>query len=101
MPVKCNPPGAGTVANASAGKCWGAFEQAEFFIDAVSGYGSDFALFPELFVAPLMADFNHLSEADAIREMPAMLNPYVSVFRKWLFRITLTSLPAVCLGRKR
>jgi hypothetical protein len=23
------------------------FEQAEFFIDAVSGYGSDFALFPE------------------------------------------------------
>jgi hypothetical protein len=25
------------------------FEQAEFFIDAVSGYGSDFALFPEFF----------------------------------------------------
>lgn len=45
------------------------FEQAEFFIDAVSGYGSDFALFPELFIAPLMADFNHLSESDAIREI--------------------------------
>ena len=45
------------------------FEQAEFFIDAVSGYGSDFVLFPELFVAPLMADYNHLSEADAIREL--------------------------------
>lgn len=45
------------------------YEQAEFFIDAVSGYGSDFALFPEFFTAPLMADFNHLSEADAIKEL--------------------------------
>jgi predicted amidohydrolase len=45
------------------------FEQAEFFIDAVSGYGSDFALFPEFFTAPLMADYNHLSEAEAIREL--------------------------------
>lgn len=45
------------------------FEQAEFFIDVVSGYGSDFALFPELFIAPLMADYNHLSEAEAIREL--------------------------------
>ena len=43
------------------------FDQAEFFIDAVSGYGSDFALFPELFTAPLMADYNHLSEAEAIK----------------------------------
>ena len=45
------------------------FEQAEFFVDAVSGYNCDFALFPELFTAPLMADFNHLSEAEAIREL--------------------------------
>lgn len=44
-------------------------EQAEYFIDAVSGYRSDFALFPEFFNAPLMAEFNHLSEADAIREL--------------------------------
>jgi hypothetical protein len=27
------------------------------------------ALFPEFFTAPLMADFNHLSEAEAIREL--------------------------------
>ncbi|SFU29391.1 Predicted amidohydrolase [Pustulibacterium marinum] len=45
------------------------FDQAEFFIDAVSGYESDFALFPELFIAPLMAPYNHLSEGDAIREL--------------------------------
>lgn len=45
------------------------FEQIEFFIDAVSGYNSDFVLFPELFNAPLMADFNHLTESEAIRKL--------------------------------
>jgi predicted amidohydrolase/GNAT superfamily N-acetyltransferase len=44
-------------------------QQAEYFIDAVSGYRSDFALFPEFFNAPLMADNNHLSEPEAIREL--------------------------------
>lgn len=44
-------------------------QQAEFFIDAVSGYHSDFALFPEFFNAPLMAKYNDLSEANAIREL--------------------------------
>lgn len=47
----------------------GLMEQAEYFVDAVSGYRSDFALFPEFFNAPLMADYNHLSEPDAIREL--------------------------------
>jgi predicted amidohydrolase/GNAT superfamily N-acetyltransferase len=41
--------------------------QAEYFVDAVSGYRSDFALFPEFFNAPLMAKDNHLSEPEAIR----------------------------------
>lgn len=44
-------------------------QQAEFFIDAVSGYRCDFALFPEFFNAPLMAEYNHLSEPDAIRKL--------------------------------
>ena len=44
-------------------------EQAEYFVDAVSNYRSDFALFPEFFNAPLMASFNHLGEAEAIREL--------------------------------
>lgn len=44
-------------------------QQVEFFIDAVSGYRADFALFPEFFNAPLMAENNHLSEPDAIREL--------------------------------
>ncbi|RZJ99917.1 MAG: GNAT family N-acetyltransferase, partial [Flavobacterium sp.] len=56
------------------------FEQSEFFIDVVSGYGSDFVLFPELFIAPLMADYNHLSEADAIREIARYCDPIQKKF---------------------
>lgn len=44
-------------------------QQAEYFIDAVSGYRSDFALFPEFFNAPLMSEYNHLSEPEAIRKL--------------------------------
>ena len=47
----------------------GLMEQAEYFVDAVSAYRSDFALFPEFFNAPLMADNNHLPESEAIREL--------------------------------
>src|ERR1035437_10183502 len=35
-------------------------QQAEFFVDTLSAYHSDFALFPEFFNAPLMADYNKL-----------------------------------------
>lgn len=59
------------------------FDQAEFFIDAVSGYSSDFALFPELFIAPLMADYNHLSEADAIRELAKHAEPIKKKFQEF------------------
>lgn len=44
-------------------------EQAEYFIDAVSDYRSDFVLFPEFFNAPLMAAYNHLSEPESIRKL--------------------------------
>ncbi len=44
-------------------------EQAEYFVDTLSGYRADFALFPEFFNAPLMAENNHLPEATAIREL--------------------------------
>lgn len=45
------------------------FEQVEFFIDAISGYRCDFALFPEYVTAPLMAQYNDLSELEAIRSL--------------------------------
>ena len=37
-------------------------QQAEFFIDTLSGYNSDFVLFPEFFNTPLMAKNNDRSE---------------------------------------
>lgn len=55
-------------------------QQAEFFVDAVSGYRSDFALFPEFFNAPLMAENNHLSEAEAIRELALHTDEIVRKF---------------------
>lgn len=50
-------------------------EQIEFFIDTVAGYKSDFVLFPELFNAPLMAEFNHQTEAEAIRSLANYTEP--------------------------
>jgi predicted amidohydrolase len=44
-------------------------QQVEFFVDVVSGYRSDFALFPEFFHAPLMAEYNHLTESKAVRKL--------------------------------
>ena len=55
-------------------------QQAEYFIDAVSGYRSDFALFPEFFNAPLMAKNNHLSEPEAIRELATHTKEIVQKF---------------------
>jgi hypothetical protein len=72
------------------------FEQAEFFIDAVSGYGSDFALF-QSFTAPLMADYNHLSEAEAIRELARHTEAVKLRFQNLLFRTTSISSQEVCL----
>lgn len=50
-------------------------EQIEFFVDTVAGYHSDFVLFPELFMAPLMSDFNHQTEAEAIRSLASFTEP--------------------------
>ncbi|MEO6219544.1 MAG: bifunctional GNAT family N-acetyltransferase/carbon-nitrogen hydrolase family protein [Ginsengibacter sp.] len=45
------------------------FQQAEYFIDSISNYKADFVLFPEYFNGPLMAEFNTMSESDAMRAM--------------------------------
>lgn len=44
-------------------------EQIEYFVDSVSGYNADFLLFPEYVNAPLMSEYNHLTEASAIRKL--------------------------------
>jgi predicted amidohydrolase/GNAT superfamily N-acetyltransferase len=45
------------------------FQQAEFFIDSVSNYKADFVVFPEYFNGPLMAEFNNMSESEAMRAL--------------------------------
>ncbi|HLV49115.1 MAG TPA: carbon-nitrogen hydrolase family protein [Aliidiomarina sp.] len=42
-------------------------QQVEYFVDALSSYKSDFALFPEFFNAPLMGLTNKGQQMDAIR----------------------------------
>ncbi|MEZ5084641.1 MAG: carbon-nitrogen hydrolase family protein [Bacteroidales bacterium] len=74
-------------------------QQAEFFIDAVSGYRSDFALFPEFFNAPLMADDNHLTESEAIRNLaihtPAVVQRFSELAISYNINIISGSLPEV------
>lgn len=55
-------------------------QQIEYFVDAAAGYRSDFALFPEFFNAPLMAENNHLSTSDAIRALAKHTEEIVQKF---------------------
>jgi len=57
-------------------------EQAEYFVDALSAYKSDFALFPEFFNGPLMATYNNLTEPEAIRKLAEFTQPLVMEFSK-------------------
>lgn len=78
-------------------------QQAEYFIDAVSGYRSDFALFPEFFNAPLMADDNHLEEPQAIRELAKHTSIIVQKFSElaisYNINIITGSMPEISKNR--
>ncbi len=77
--------------------------QVEYFVDAVSGYRSDFALFPEFFNAPLMAKDNHLSEAEAIRKLAEHTDEIVKKFSElsisYNINIISGSMPEVVDGK--
>ncbi|MGD9554934.1 MAG: GNAT family N-acetyltransferase [Arcobacteraceae bacterium] len=77
-------------------------EQAEYFVNAVSNYRSDFALFPEFFNAPLMAKYNHLGEADAIRELANYTEQFKEAFSslaiKYNINIITGSMPKLKEG---
>lgn len=47
------------------------YDQIEFFVDTVSDYGADFALFPEFFNTPLMSPYNDLPERLAMKKLAA------------------------------
>ncbi|MBT8186268.1 MAG: bifunctional GNAT family N-acetyltransferase/carbon-nitrogen hydrolase family protein [Croceitalea sp.] len=78
-------------------------QQAEYFIDAVSGYRSDFAVFPEFFNAPLMAEDNHLPEADAIRKLAEHTAAIVEKFSEFSIsyniNIVTGSMPEIKNGK--
>ena len=75
------------------------FTQVEFFIDSISAYNSDFALLPELFNGPLLAEFNDMSEAEAMRSLARYTPDFKSRFRdlaiKYNVNIITGSVPLV------
>ncbi len=50
-------------------------QQAEFFVDTVSGYNSDIVLFPELFNAPLISEFGDKKAPEAMRALAEYTEP--------------------------
>eukprot|EP01132_Coremiostelium_polycephalum_P013719 gene13719-16692_t len=59
------------------------YEQVEFFVDAVSGYKSDFIMFPELFNTPLLQPYNHLPEMEAMRKLAERTEEIVAKIQEY------------------
>lgn len=72
------------------------FEQVEFFVDSVSGYQSDFVLFPEYFNAPLMARFNDVSESEAIRGLAQYTDEIRDRFIALAIKFNINIITAAC-----
>ncbi len=75
------------------------YEHIEFYVDVVSGYSSDFILFPELFNAPLMSEFNDLTEVQSIRELAKhtenLKNKFSELAIKYNVNIITGSMPVI------
>lgn len=73
------------------------FSHAEYFIDAVSSYKSDFALLPELFNGPLMAGYNDLNSAEAMKRIaehtPGIRDRFQEMAIRYNVNIITGSLP--------
>ncbi|MCC5816497.1 MAG: bifunctional GNAT family N-acetyltransferase/carbon-nitrogen hydrolase family protein [Leptospira sp.] len=78
-------------------------QQVEYFVDSVSWYRCDFALFPEFFNAPLMAKDNHLSEPEAIRGLAkhteAIKNKFSELAISYNINIITGSMPEIVENR--
>ncbi|SMD00823.1 bifunctional GNAT family N-acetyltransferase/carbon-nitrogen hydrolase family protein [Pedobacter nyackensis] len=59
------------------------YEQVEFFVDAVSGYHSDFIMFPEFFNTPLLQPYNHLPEMEAMRKLAELTGEIVERIQQY------------------
>ena len=74
-------------------------QQIEFFVDSISGYRCDFALFPEFFMTPLMAEDNHLDPHQAIRKLadhsPVLLKKFSELAISSNINIITGSMPEI------
>lgn len=61
-------------------------KQVEYFVDALSGYQSDFAVFPEFFNAPLMGLTDQSQQMDAIR----FLAGYTDLFKREMSQMAVS-----------
>lgn len=77
--------------------------QVEYFVDALSDYRCDFALFPEFFNAPLMAKYNKLEEVEAIRKLaeytPRIVEEFTKLSVAYNINIIGGSMPEIVNGR--
>lgn len=77
--------------------------QVEFFVDAVSGYGADLLMFPELFNAPLLAEYNQEDPAAAMRALAehteSLRDAIMSLSVTYNINIVAGSLPEYNEGR--
>ena len=75
------------------------FTQVEFFIDSIAAYKSDFALLPELFNGPLLAEFNDMTEADSMRALarytPELRKRFGDLSIKYNVNIITGSVPSM------
>ncbi|MET3114065.1 putative amidohydrolase/GNAT superfamily N-acetyltransferase [Pedobacter sp. CG_S7] len=59
------------------------FEQIKFFVDVLSGYKSDFVMFPEFFNTPLLHPYNHLPEMEAMRLLAEQTEEIVAQIQEY------------------
>ncbi len=55
-------------------------QQVEYFTDVASGFGSDFAVFPEIFTTQLLSFLDNGSPSQAIRELTEFTEDYIKHF---------------------
>lgn len=78
-------------------------QQVEFFVDAISGYGADLMLFPELFNVPLLALYDQADPPGAMRSLAEhterLRNEMLKLAVNYNINIVSGSLPEYADGR--
>jgi predicted amidohydrolase/GNAT superfamily N-acetyltransferase len=74
-------------------------EQVEYFVDSLSRYNVDFVMLPELFHAPLLANYEGMKESEAMRKLalttPSLENKLIDFAIKYNTNIVTGCIPVV------